>query len=77
MLQRLPGIGGLFHGFFGLWLVLIGLSLGLGRLAAAARRRRRLESDIRALGTSRAPHNQGKLGACSWRRGERRRPSST
>jgi tetratricopeptide (TPR) repeat protein len=63
VLQRLPGIGGLFHGFFALWLVLIGLSLGLGRLAAAARRRRRLESDIRALGNVESAHNQGKLGS--------------
>jgi len=63
VLQALPGIGFLFRGFFAFWLVLIALSLGLERLARAARRRRRLDSELRALGNVESAHNQGKLGS--------------
>ena len=62
-LQQVPGIGGFFRGFFGFWVVLIGLSVGLERLASAGLRRRRFEAEARALGNVESPHNQGKLGS--------------
>ena len=63
VLQTLPGIGGLFRGFFAFWFVLIGLSVAFERGSRWLLRRRKLESELRALGNVESPHNQGKLGS--------------
>jgi len=62
LLRLVPGIGGLFHGFFAYWIVAILLSAALSRLSAAGLVRHRVRGQIRALGNVESPHNQGKLG---------------
>jgi len=63
VLQRLPGIGGLFRGFFGFWLAAILFSVLAERLAHALLVRQRFSRATADLGHVDSPYNQGKLGS--------------
>lgn len=63
LLQALPGVGHLFHGLLGFWLVAIGVSAALARLSAWMLEERRLAARIEELGRVDNPHQRGKLGA--------------
>jgi len=63
VLRQVPGIGGLFHGFFAFWIVAILLSAALSRLSKAGLERHKYARQVRELGTVESPHNQGKLGS--------------
>lgn len=63
LLQRLPGIGGLFRGLFGFYLTLLLVAALGGVVAERWRRRQRLERELARLRQVDTPHNQGKLGA--------------
>jgi len=62
LLRLLPGVGSVFGGILGFWLVAIVLSLVLTRLSFAFTRRRRFAEQMRLLGEVDSPHNRGKLG---------------
>jgi len=63
VLQHVPVIGGLFHGFIGFWVTAIGLVLLVNHYSKVALQRRRTNAQIRNLGNVDRPHNQGKLGS--------------
>lgn len=62
LLQSVPGVGGLFHGFLGFWVVAIGASWGLAHLTSSLATRRKLANQMVALGHVDNPHNRGKRG---------------
>jgi hypothetical protein len=57
LLRTIPVIGDLFHGIFAFWIVAIGLSIAMSKLADVLLQRRRLRNSIRALGAVDRPHN--------------------
>ncbi len=61
--QALPGIGWLFHGFLGFWLVAIAMAWGLSAASARWAARRKLAASLAALGQVDNAHNRGKRGA--------------
>lgn len=63
VLQRLPGVGGLFRGFFGFWLAAILFSVLAERIASAFSARRRFTRAAADLGHVESAYNQGKLGS--------------
>ncbi len=63
VLQRLPGVGGLFRGFFGFWLAAILFSVLAERIASALFARRRFTRAALDLGHVESAYNQGKLGS--------------
>lgn len=63
LLRSVPGIGAIVGSFYGFWIVAIVLSLALTRLSVIATQRRKLSSQVRALGEVESAHNQGKLGS--------------
>ena len=63
VLQNVPVIGGLFHGFIGFWATAIGLVLLMNHYSRVALERRRTNVQIHDLGNVDRPHNQGKLGS--------------
>jgi Flp pilus assembly protein TadD len=63
VLQAVPVIGNMFHGFFAFWIVAIGLSVLLNHLGTRAIRARHTNVQVRALGHVDSPHNEGKLGS--------------
>jgi tetratricopeptide (TPR) repeat protein len=63
LLRSVPGVGRWLGGFWGFWLVAIGLGVGLGWLSGALTRRQRLSGELRQLGEVDSPHNRGKLGS--------------
>jgi tetratricopeptide (TPR) repeat protein len=63
VLQRLPGIGGLFRGFFGFWLAAILFSILAERMASALAARQRFTRATADLGHVDSAYNQGKLGS--------------
>jgi hypothetical protein len=73
LLRALPGVGGLFHGFFGFWLAAILVAAAASKGADALLGRRKLRSSIRALGAVDRPHNHGKLGVLLLSHGNARR----
>ncbi len=60
--QSLPGVGGLFHGFLGFWLVAIAMAWALSRLSSRWEARRKLASALTSLGYVDSAHNRGKRG---------------
>lgn len=72
-LRQVPGIGGLFHGFFAFWIVAILLSAALTKLSKAGLERHKLTVQVRDLGNVESPHNQGKLGSLLLSTGRSRR----
>lgn len=63
VLQRLPGIGGLFRGFFGFWLAAILFSVLAERVASLLAARQRFQRATADLGHVESAYNQGKLGS--------------
>lgn len=63
LLRHVPGIGGLFGGFWSYWLVAIALAWALTHATVRFNARRRLNAQLRSLRDVESAHNQGKLGA--------------
>ncbi len=63
ILQTIPVVGGLFHGFFGFWVAAIALAWLLSIATERWLARRRLARQIQALGHVDNPHIRGKRGA--------------
>jgi len=72
ILQFVPGVGWLFHGFFGFWIAAIGLAWALNALTVRWEARRRLKRQIEALGQVDNPHVRGKRGALRLASGDAR-----
>lgn len=61
--QALPGVGRLFHGFLGFWIVAIAMAWGLSAVSSRWAARRKLAASLTALGQVDNAHNRGKRGA--------------
>jgi tetratricopeptide (TPR) repeat protein len=63
VLSWIPGIGGIFHGFWGFWITAIVVSAVGSWVTRRLVERRRFENKKRGLVGVESGHNQGKLGA--------------
>jgi tetratricopeptide (TPR) repeat protein len=69
VLSWIPGIGGLFHGFWGFWIAALVVSAIASVVGRKLLERRRFENQKRALSGVESGHNQGKLGTLLLARG--------